>query len=114
MGCPLIILNTPNIIAKPTEAATTNLSTVASILPAEILAALSAITDKAGSAIVVPKPIKNPKISIHVVHPDFAKSLANPSPTGNIPISRPCKKIAKPIPTITKPMAVETQFSGTL
>lgn len=108
-----MILNTPRSIAKPTEPATTNLKIVESILPLEIEAALSAITASAGSAIVVPKPIKKPKIKIHVIQPDFAKSLANPSPTGNTPISRPCKKIAKPTPTIPKPIAVPSQPSGT-
>ncbi len=86
---------------------------VASILPLDILAALSAITASAGSAIVVPNPIKKPNISIQIVQPDFAKSRARPSPTGKIPISRPCKNIARPIPTITSPIAVDIQLSGT-
>ena len=89
-----MILNTPRKIANPTEPATTYLNIVESILPLEIEAALSAITASAGSAIVVPNPIKNPNTKIHKVQPDFAKSLANPSPTGNTPISRPCKNIA--------------------
>ena len=109
----MIILNTPKSIANPTEPATTYLSIFASILPLLILAALSAITASAGSAIVVPKPIINPKISIHIVDPLFAKSRASPSPTGNIPISRPCKKIAKPTATINIPIVVGNQSAGT-
>ena len=50
---------TPSNI-KPTEKATSNLKTVASILP-WYRSCFIVITANAGSAIVVPKPIKNKK-----------------------------------------------------
>ena len=109
-----MIRHTPKIMAKPTEKATTVLSIVASIRPSLMDAALSAITMSAGSAMVVPKPIIKPKMSIQKVDPLCAKSLANPSPTGNIPTSSPSKKTARPTPTMASPMAVLSQFSGTL
>ena len=109
-----MILQTPITIAKPTENATTILRTKASILPALILAALSAITKRAGSATVVPKPIINANRMIHPVEPLCAKSLARPSPTGKIPTSRPRRKTARPTPTIARPIVVLNQFSGTV
>ena len=72
------------------------------------------MTVNAGSAIVVPNPIKKPNIKIQVTQPDLAKSLAKFSPTGKIPFSNPCKNIANPTATIPKPIAVFTQPSGTV
>ena len=96
-------------MAKPTEKATTIRKTKASILPELILAALSAMTSRAGSATVVPKPIIKAKRIIHRVEPLWAKSLASFSPTGKIPISKPKRKIARPTPTMAKPIVVLSQ-----
>ena len=112
IGCPNIILKTPKAMAKPTESATVSLSKKASILPLLIAAALSAIAIKAGSATVVEKPIKNANSKSQNIEPFFANSWANPSPRGNIPISRPRIKIARPKRTIERPIITDTVFSG--
>ena len=107
-----MILHAPKTIANPTEKATTLLRVVESIRPLLICAALSAITTRAGSAMVVPKPIKKAKSSIHFIEPFFAKSPASPSPTGNIPTSNPCKNVVNPTATIANPIKVVTKLSG--
>jgi hypothetical protein len=45
--------------------------------------------------------------------PFLAKSIAKPSPIGNIPSSNPLIKRARPIATIVKPMMIELRFCGT-
>ena len=63
---------------------------------------------------VVPKPTINANKTIQKVEPFLAKSVARPSPTGNIPTSSPKRNTASPTPTIPKPIAVLSQFSGTV
>lgn len=67
---------------------------------------------RAGSAIVVEKPIKNPKIIIRAYHFFAAKLSVSFFPTGNIPYSSHSRKRASPIHTKIIPPVIARKFSG--
>ncbi len=100
-------------MADPTDTATTRRKIKASILPELMIEAFFAMAMRAGSAMVVEKPIKKAKSKSQNIEPFLAKSVASFSPTGKMPISSPRMKTASPKATMRSPKMIELRFSGT-
>jgi hypothetical protein len=106
------ILKIHREIAVQTDNATTILRVSGSIFHQLIIAAFSAITYNAGSAIVVEKPIKNQKNIIQKYHFLFAKLSVSLFHIGKIPYCNHIRNTANHIHTIIIHIVVSSQLLG--
>ena len=110
----MIILYIHKEIAQPTDIATMYLRISASICQPLITEACSAITKRAGSAMVVENQMRNQKTSIQKCDFFLANCFVRLFPIGKIQYSSHMRNTASHTQTIIIHNAVSAQLSGTV